>query len=536
MRQLNLFCRVMGALGLLVLLVACPSGGTPTLLGSLNVAVEGLPNGTNASIIVNGPNGYLQAVSSTTTLTGLTPGTYTVTADDVESNADIYTPSVSGSPATVAAGATASASVSYTLQAPESEQGSLGVTIAGLPGGAQASVTVSGPDGFSQALTASATLIELTPGNYTVSASDVTHEGVVYGATVTGSPATVTAGSTASASVTYSVTDASPGSLNLTVSGLPDNTDADVTVGGPEDFNQTVSATTTLSDLTPGEYTVTAADVTVDGDVYAAIVTGSPATVPAGGSASVSVSYTFLDPTTVGTLEVTVSGLPDGVEANVSVNGPGFETTLTESATLAGLTPGNYTVTAETVSQNSATFVAVVEGSPALVLPEETASVTVTYTQFAEPDNDAASEPGLHVNFRGPTSPAVWIDRALFNRTDPVRARAIQYRKEVSNPGNQRDWVTFNLLGNSSGSQGIRLTLDCGDDDAPIRAVLRSSTGSMIRTINCGQSLRPSLPAPGDYLIEVGQSVNNPNLFYSTYQLTVEQTCPPSGCNFQPFE
>lgn len=47
-----------------------------------------------------------------------------------------------------------------------------------------------------------------------------------------------------------------------------------------------------------------------------------------------------------GSLQVTVNGLPGGVNGNVLVTGPGgYSTTVTTTATLPNLTPGNYTVT-----------------------------------------------------------------------------------------------------------------------------------------------------------------------------------------------
>jgi hypothetical protein len=83
--------------------------------------------------------------------------------------------------------------------------GGLQVSITGLPGGTNASVTINGPNSYTQTLTASQTLSGLTPGDYTVSAQGVTSGGVTYNAGVSGSPATVTTGSTAQVSVTYTL-------------------------------------------------------------------------------------------------------------------------------------------------------------------------------------------------------------------------------------------------------------------------------------------------------------------------------------------
>ena len=57
---------------------------------------------------------------------------------------------------------------------PPSTTGSLAVTISGLPGAANAGVTVTGPGNFNQVVTATQTLTGLAPGNYIVTASNVT--------------------------------------------------------------------------------------------------------------------------------------------------------------------------------------------------------------------------------------------------------------------------------------------------------------------------------------------------------------------------
>jgi hypothetical protein len=80
--------------------------------------------------------------------------------------------------------------------------GKLEVKITGLPSGTNASVTVTGPGGFSQTLTATKTFADLAAGKYEVVAANVT-AGSNYGASVTGSPTAVTAGATSSVNVVY---------------------------------------------------------------------------------------------------------------------------------------------------------------------------------------------------------------------------------------------------------------------------------------------------------------------------------------------
>ncbi|MEY4855558.1 MAG: hypothetical protein RLZZ97_388 [Gemmatimonadota bacterium] len=83
--------------------------------------------------------------------------------------------------------------------------GTLVVTVSGLPAGVNAAVTVAGPSSYAQSPTASATY-SVAPGSYTVTAAQVTTNNVRYNATITGSPATVTSSATATVTVTYSIT------------------------------------------------------------------------------------------------------------------------------------------------------------------------------------------------------------------------------------------------------------------------------------------------------------------------------------------
>lgn len=83
--------------------------------------------------------------------------------------------------------------------------GTLTVTVSGLPAGVNASVTVTGPSSYTQSPTTSATY-SVAPGTYTVAAAQVIANNVRYNAAVTGSPATVTSNATATATVTYALT------------------------------------------------------------------------------------------------------------------------------------------------------------------------------------------------------------------------------------------------------------------------------------------------------------------------------------------
>lgn len=80
--------------------------------------------------------------------------------------------------------------------------GSLAITVSGLPAGANAAVTVTGPNNYSQAATGTTTL-SVAPGSYTVAAAQVTAGTARFNATVTGSPATVASNATSTVTVAY---------------------------------------------------------------------------------------------------------------------------------------------------------------------------------------------------------------------------------------------------------------------------------------------------------------------------------------------
>lgn len=100
-------------------LIGCGSSGstgpTPSV-GRLRVTIT--PEVLTANVTVAGPNGYMQVVTGTATLSDLAPGSYSVTATSVTGPHPVvgttdYTPTVTGGAATVTAGSTAEATVTY---------------------------------------------------------------------------------------------------------------------------------------------------------------------------------------------------------------------------------------------------------------------------------------------------------------------------------------------------------------------------------------------------------------------------------------
>lgn len=307
----------------------------PASLGTLQVNVAGIPAGADAIINISGPAGFSQTLSTTTTLTGLVPGSYTVTANNLSSGGLTYAGTVSGSPAAVIANATATVSVTYAVS--PSSLGTLQVNISGLPTGLSGSVSVSGPGGFSQNLTVTTTLNSLVPGAYTVTANNVPGAGATagftYKPTVAGSPAAVTAGASLTVGVAYAAITAR---LTVNIQGLPSGVNASVLVTKPGGFSQNLSATTTLGDLEPGTYTVTASRVRANGPIVDSIFevvdpSSVEVAIAAGETGSATSSY-------VGRGGTGMLWIPVGIGANGGISG-------ISAAQLAAATPTESTIT-----------------------------------------------------------------------------------------------------------------------------------------------------------------------------------------------
>jgi sugar lactone lactonase YvrE len=102
----------------LIVSAACDNTSGPKT-GSLIVNVSA-PAGISGAVTVTGPGSYSKTVTTTDTLRGLSAGRYTIAAGNSSSSDTIvsvlYTGAVTGSPATVTDGGTATASATYTMR------------------------------------------------------------------------------------------------------------------------------------------------------------------------------------------------------------------------------------------------------------------------------------------------------------------------------------------------------------------------------------------------------------------------------------
>lgn len=83
---------------------------------------------------------------------------------------------------------------------------------------------------------------------------------------------------------------------------------------------------------------------------------------------------------TTGKLALTITGIPTGATASLAVSGAdNFRKTIT-SSTVLDVKPGTYTVAANTAEINGLQYSATVNGSPATVTANQTATVNVAYS------------------------------------------------------------------------------------------------------------------------------------------------------------
>ncbi|WP_373377106.1 sorbosone dehydrogenase family protein [Cupriavidus nantongensis] len=107
--------------------------------------------------------------------------------------------------------------------------GSLTLSISGLPSGTSAAIIVLGPGQFRQAVTQSATLSNLPPGSYTVTATSVLTGGSLRKPQPPSQTVAVAAGAVALASVAYG----SPESMQLSLTQVPGEFSAPIFLTAP---------------------------------------------------------------------------------------------------------------------------------------------------------------------------------------------------------------------------------------------------------------------------------------------------------------
>lgn len=177
---------------------------------------------------------------------------------------------------------------------------------------------------------------------------------------------------------------AASNTLQINVAGLPAGALANVRVSGPRGFTQVVNASSTITGLRDGTYTVSATRVGVGSTTYEPSPASQTFNLRKGARATATVTYAVA-PTT-GSLAITIN-IGEPTPAPVTVTGPNaFSQPVPSTQTLSNLAAGTYTIAAPNFTAPSG--VAYVSSAPSqsvTVTVGATASATVTYTGTTVP-------------------------------------------------------------------------------------------------------------------------------------------------------
>ena len=260
--------------------------------------------------------------------------------------------------------------------------GKLSVTVGGLPTGVQAQITLLGPANFSRVVTATEVVANLKPGAYKVAATSVLNGLTRYSPLADTQSVTITKSNTpVEASVSYTVSSAV---LRVLVDGAPTGSAPAVRITGPNGFTQTIAQTTTLDGLVPGSYTIVAPEIISNQQHFASNRTSQQILLSASLN-PVLIPITYAQ--TTGTLTVSVSGLPAGVNGDINVSGPAASYVVGASSELVGVRAGQYTVAAKSVSAGAVTYFPNSSSQSVTLAAGATVVVTVTYTRNDGPLN-----------------------------------------------------------------------------------------------------------------------------------------------------
>lgn len=514
------------------------NGGTDVVLPSLSIrtttaGVELDPDGY--SVAVDGQAPQPIGLEATLTIDQLPAGQHSVQLLDLAPNCSVQ----GANPQTVSVAGGATTTTTFTVICSAASAAGA-VRVATSTGG-----TGTDPDGYTLLLDAadrgpiglngSSTLGGIQAGAHAVGLT-----GLAANCQVTGeNPRSVSVTGGATVDVAFVVTCAAPGpttgTLEIAVSTTGADQDADgYEVSVDDGASQPIgtNATVTLANVSAVQHTIRliglAANCAVTGD--------NPlgAAVPAGGT--VRVSFTVSCVATTGRLVVTVSGLPEGIAAAVTIAGPsGYSQGVTSTTTLDGLVPGTYTVSASSVVDGSTTYTPSIARPSVDVAPGSDAAATVSYTAEANITLNLRID-GLYITQSSQTyssSVPLVAGRAAYLRVFVVanesnRARP-SVRVRLSRPGASTRTLTLSAPGSSTPTQVQEGTLT-SSWNLPLEAALIQPGLSIVAEVDPGDDIKETdeddnlFPASGSKALAV-QTVPAARLRF----VSVQQGSSPAG-------
>jgi hypothetical protein len=267
-----------------------PPPGPSTGAVEITTATSGIdPDADGYMVFLDGVEVRAIGPAGATTLTDLSAETHVVGLTGIAANCVVQ----GGNPRGVSVGAGDTASASFAVDCADipTAAGDIDVTVSTTGAGQDADgyvLTLDGANSRPVGANATLTLAGLTPGDHQLSL-----DGLAANCTVTGAnPLGVTVLENASVAADFGVSCAAiTGSVAITVHGLPQGTDAAVSVTGPSGFSADLTGGATLVDLVPGEYTVRADPVTAAGDTWNPSPASVDLQVAAGETATATIGY-----------------------------------------------------------------------------------------------------------------------------------------------------------------------------------------------------------------------------------------------------
>jgi len=334
-----------------------------------DLSISGLPSGTAAAVIVTPPGASDTNVPQSQRLSSTVSGRWRLQAQPLQAGGFRFAPTPAALDTIVLFGDTLRVPVRYDVIS-----GALAVAVTGLPTGVSGAVLVQGPENFSRALTATATLTDLTPGAYRVISASVTNNGVTYRPAQDTLAVTVTASLTAApAPVAYA---AQVGQFTATVTGLPANALAALTLSNASG-SRAIGASLRLDSLPVGTYTLTAARVTANDSRFAPTSVTQNVIITIGGNTVAAIAYVAV-PTVV---DLVITGLPTGTAPAVTVTAPSGEL-YTPAATqrVNPALPGRWRLSASTVNSGAGLYTPTPVSRDTVLAPGDTLNLSVQYT------------------------------------------------------------------------------------------------------------------------------------------------------------
>ena len=352
----------------------------PPESGSLQVATSTTgpsPDPDGYSVSVDGGLPTPVAISETILLTGLPVGPRSIGLAGIAGNC-----TVSGAnPRSVTVSGTELASLAFALVCtqPAGATGTLRVSTAtdgSDPDPTGYLVTVDGKIGQPVGLNATISIAGLSAGAHIVQLEDLTPN-----CTASDNPRNVTVPAGGQTELAFSVS-CQPATGAIATTAVTTGADIDpdgyiARINGGAGKVLPANGSATRAGLAPGAHTVQLDNVASNCQVQGA----NPRAVIVAGNDTTPVTFELICAATTGGLTVAVTGLPAGAPAQVSVNGPGgYVASVLSTATLGGLMPGDYTVSATAVAFGGTTYQPGAERQAVSVTAGDSPTVTVVYS------------------------------------------------------------------------------------------------------------------------------------------------------------